>query len=88
MYRKNILEIDLVIELRLWLLYFKEGTMPRHNGNYPPLKKNLGITLNIANEVLNTTGNEGEAIATGLKQARSHFKKKREAKEVRGNNIT
>jgi len=30
----------------------------------------------IANEVLKTTGNEGEAIATGLKQARIYFKNK------------
>ena len=30
--------------------------------------------VEIANEVLKTTGNEGEAIATGLKQARAHFK--------------
>lgn len=27
----------------------------------------------IANEVLKTIGNEGEAIATDLKQARAHF---------------
>ena len=32
----------------------------------------------IANEVLKTTGNEGEAIATGLKLAREHFKKEKE----------
>lgn len=30
-------------------------------------------TDEIANEVLKTKGNEGEAIATGLKQARAHF---------------
>jgi len=29
--------------------------------------------VEIANEVLKTTHNEGEAIATGLKQARIHF---------------
>jgi uncharacterized protein YdaT len=29
--------------------------------------------VEIANEVLKTTYNEGEAIATGLKQARVHF---------------
>jgi hypothetical protein len=32
--------------------------------------------------VLKTTGNEGEAIATGLKQARLHFKKEEEAKKA------
>jgi hypothetical protein len=31
--------------------------------------------------VLKTTGNEGEAIATGLKQARAHFKNEEKAKK-------
>jgi uncharacterized protein YdaT len=33
----------------------------------------------IANEVLKRTGNEGEAIATGLKQARLHFAKEKKS---------
>jgi uncharacterized protein YdaT len=54
--------------------------MPWYNGNYPPSYKNQPKKIRdkateIANEVLKTTGNEGEAIATGLKQARLHFKK-------------
>ena len=56
--------------------------MPWPKGDYPPSYKNQPEKLRdkaveIANEVLKTTGNEGEAIATGLKQARLHFKKKR-----------
>ena len=53
--------------------------MPWPKGDYPPSYKNQPRYLRekaveIANEVLKTTGNEGEAIATGLKQARAHFK--------------
>lgn len=53
--------------------------MPWPKGDYPPSYKNQPKYLRekaveIANEVLKTTGNEGEAIATGLKQARAHFK--------------
>ena len=53
--------------------------MPWPKGDYPPSYKNQPKYLRekaveIANEVLKTTGNEGEAIATGLKQARDHFK--------------
>ena len=53
--------------------------MPWPKGDYPPSYKNQPRYLRekaveIANEVLRTTGNEGEAIATGLKQARAHFK--------------
>ena len=53
--------------------------MPWPKGEYPPSYKNQPKYLRekaveIANEVLKTTGNEGEAIATGLKQARAHFK--------------
>lgn len=49
-----------------------------YNGDYPPSYKNQPKYLRekaveIANEVLKTTHNEGEAIATGLKQARIHF---------------
>lgn len=52
--------------------------MPWYNGDYPPSYKNQAQYLRdkaveIANEVLRTTGNEGEAIATSLKQARKHF---------------
>jgi hypothetical protein len=61
------------------LLIFQGGqTMPWDNGDYPPSYKNQPKKIRekateIANEVLKTTGNEGEAIATGLKQARAHF---------------
>ncbi len=53
--------------------------MPWPKSDYPPSYKNQPKYLRekaveIANEVLKTTGNEGEAIATGLKQARAHFK--------------
>ncbi|WP_426672089.1 hypothetical protein ACPPVU_12745 [Mucilaginibacter sp. McL0603] len=52
--------------------------MPWHNGNYPPSYKNQPKYLRdkaveIANEVLKSTGNEGEAIATGIKHARLYF---------------
>ena len=54
--------------------------MPWYNGDYPPSYKNQSKKIRdkateIANEVLKTTGNEGEAIATGLKLAREHFAK-------------
>jgi len=57
--------------------------MPWYNGNYPPSYKNQPKELRdkaveIANEVLAETGDEGIAIATGLKRAREHFKKKAE----------
>jgi uncharacterized protein YdaT len=62
--------------------------MPWYNGDYPPSYKNQPKKIRdkateIANEVLMTTGNEGEAIATGLIQARAHFAnlKKKEAKD-------
>jgi uncharacterized protein YdaT len=59
--------------------------MPWHNGDYPPSYKNQprkirDMATEIANKVLETTGNEGEAIATGLKQAREHFAKKEQKK--------
>ncbi|MEO3407551.1 hypothetical protein AAFN85_26775 [Mucilaginibacter sp. CAU 1740] len=52
--------------------------MPWPKGEYPPSYKNQPKKIRdkmteIANEVLKTTGNEGEAIATGLKHARAHF---------------
>jgi uncharacterized protein YdaT len=57
--------------------------MPWYNGDYPPSYKNQPKKLRekaveIANEVLKSTGNEGEAIATGLKRAREHFAKEKE----------
>jgi uncharacterized protein YdaT len=60
--------------------------MPWYNGSYPPSYKNQqkkirDKAVEIANEVLAETGDEGIAIATGLKRARLHFKK--EAKEKR-----
>ena len=62
--------------------------MPWYNGNYPPSYKNQPKKLRdkaveIANEVLAETGNEGIAIATGLKRAREHFKKQAEEKTKR-----
>ena len=52
--------------------------MPWTKGDYPPSYKNQPEYLRdkaveIANEVLKTTHDEGEAIATGLKHARKHF---------------
>ena len=60
------------------MLLNKVKTMPWYNGNFPPSYKNQpkylrDKAIEIANEVLKTTGNEGEAIATGLKQARKYF---------------
>jgi uncharacterized protein YdaT len=59
--------------------------MPWKNGDYPPSYKNQPPKIKekateIANEVLKTTGNEGEAIATGLKNARLFFKKHKDEK--------
>jgi uncharacterized protein YdaT len=60
--------------------------MPWLNGDYPPSYKNQPKKIRdkateIANELLKTTGNEPEPIATGLKQARAHFAKEgRESK--------
>jgi uncharacterized protein YdaT len=59
--------------------------MPWYNGDYPQSYKNQPKKIRekateIANEVLKTTGNEGEAIATGLKQARAHFTKEADEK--------
>ena len=53
--------------------------MPWHNGEYPPSYKNQPRKIRdkateIANEVLKTTGNEGEAIATGLKAGTYSFR--------------
>jgi uncharacterized protein YdaT len=59
--------------------------MPWHNGDYPPSYKNQPKKIRekaveIANEVLKDSGDEGIAIATGLKRARQFFDKKTEAK--------
>jgi uncharacterized protein YdaT len=59
--------------------------MPWPKGEYPPSYKNQSKKIRdkateIANEVLKTTGNEGEAIATGLKQARILFAKEKAKK--------
>ena len=53
--------------------------MPWHNGDYPPSYKNQPKKLRekaveIANEILKESGDEGIAIATGLKKAREYFK--------------
>jgi uncharacterized protein YdaT len=53
--------------------------MPWYTGDYPPSYKNQPKKLRekateVANEVLKSTGNEGKAIATGLKLAREYFK--------------
>ncbi len=60
--------------------------MPWYNGDYPPSYKNQPKKLRnkateIANEVLASTGDEGIAIATGLKRAREHFEKEKTEKE-------
>ncbi|MCC8424724.1 hypothetical protein [Mucilaginibacter sp. UR6-11] len=53
--------------------------MPWYNGDYPPSYKNQPPKLRekaveIANEILKDSGDEGIAIATGLKKAREYFK--------------
>lgn len=53
--------------------------MPWYDGDYPPSYKNQPKYLRekaveIANEIIKETGDEGIAIATGLKRARLHFK--------------
>ena len=52
--------------------------MPWYNGDYPPSYKNQPKKLRekaveIANEILKASGDEGIAIATGLKKARQFF---------------
>lgn len=59
--------------------------MPWYNGDYPPSYKNQPVKLRnkaveIANEILKEGGEEGIAIATGLKRARQHFKAEKEKK--------
>lgn len=59
--------------------------MPWYNGDYPPSYKNQpkkirDKAVEIANEILKDSGDEGIAIATGLKKAREFFSaKKRKA---------
>lgn len=58
--------------------------MPWPKGEYPPSYKNLPIKLRnkaveIANAILEESGDEGLAIATGLKRAREFQKKAKEA---------
>ncbi len=60
--------------------------MPWHNGDYPPSYKNQPAHIRdkateIANEILKESGDEGIAIATGLKNAREYFKDHPEAKK-------
>jgi len=52
--------------------------MPWYHGDYPPSYKNQPVYLRekaveIANEILKESGDEGIAIATGLKRAREYF---------------
>jgi len=61
--------------------------MPWYNGDYPPSYKNQPKKLRekaveIANEVLKETGDEGIAIATGLKRAREFFADKDKQKHT------
>ena len=57
--------------------------MPWPKGDYPPSYKNLPVPLRekaveIANSILEESGDEGIAIATGLKQAREVMKKEKQ----------
>lgn len=57
----------------------KGGIMPWYNGDYPPSYKNQPKYIRdkateIANEILGESGDEGIAIATGLKKAREYFR--------------
>lgn len=52
--------------------------MPWYNGDYPPSYKNQPVYLRekaveIANEIIKESGDEGIAIVTGLKRARQYF---------------
>ncbi|RZK56987.1 MAG: hypothetical protein EOO91_11000 [Pedobacter sp.] len=60
--------------------------MPWPKGEYPSSYKNLPIPLRekaveIANAILEESGDEGIAIATGLKRARQLMKKEASAKK-------
>lgn len=59
--------------------------MPWPKGKYPPSYKNLPVKLRnkaveIANAILEESGDEGLAIATGLKKAREILDKKKKKK--------
>jgi uncharacterized protein YdaT len=67
------------------LLYRKTRIMPWPKGEYPPSYKNLPVPLRekaveIANAILAESGDEGIAIATGLKRAREVMKKEGKAR--------
>lgn len=56
--------------------------MPWYHGDYPPSYKNQPVKIrkkatDIANALQESGADEGIAIATGLKQARKHFAKKK-----------
>lgn len=62
--------------------------MPWYNGDYPPSYKNQppyvrNKATEIANEILKDNGDEGIAIATGLKRARQYFKDHPEEKPAK-----
>ncbi|MCF0075711.1 DUF2188 domain-containing protein [Dyadobacter sp. CY261] len=59
--------------------------MPWYNGDYPPTYKNQPKKIRekaveIANALLLDGAEEGVAIATGLKNARQFFKRKKSSK--------
>ncbi|WP_316834410.1 hypothetical protein [Pedobacter nutrimenti] len=67
-------------------LFKKGGIMPWYNGDYPPSYKNQPKHLRdkaveIANEILKESGDEGIAIATGLKKAREYFEEHPQEKD-------
>lgn len=54
--------------------------MPWYNGDYPPSYKNLPVkvrnkAVEIANAILEESGDEGLAIATGVKRAKDWAEK-------------
>jgi uncharacterized protein YdaT len=68
-------------ELQAW-----QGIMPWYNGDYPPSYENQPKHLRdkaveIANEILKESGDEGIAIATGLKKAREYFEEHPQEKD-------
>lgn len=57
--------------------------MPWYNGDYPPSYKNLPVRIRnkaveIANAILEESGDEGLAIATGVKRAKEWAKHQEE----------
>lgn len=70
-----------------WIVQLKKGgIMPWYNGDYPPSYKNQPKYIRdkateIANEILGESGDEGIAIATGLKKAREYFNEHPEQKD-------